>query len=584
MRQKTITANEMKAIDMNAAGLGMSPLQLMENAGAAVAEIAAERMTEMSLKMAASDDSPIVLFIAGLGNNGGDTFVAARHLACSDIPSAVFLLGRENQIKTNESQLNFKLLKQTKFVSVFEIKSESELMENYQTVCKNTAVIVDGIFGTGFSGKPKGLEKAAIDLINDEKEKKIDLFVLAVDIPSGMLPAAPNQITSTKNKTENNKESVINADAVITFHKMKTWLEGSDTENIGKIYVRPIGIPENAEKYIGPGDVALLYRRTADSKKGDSGKILVIAGGPYSGAPALAGTGALRAGCDIVTIAAPSSIYKPIASYAPEFIVRKLSGDVLSENDIPLLKELILSHDTVIIGPGLGRDPSSLKAAAQLIPVFKKAVIDADALRPEIFEALIQKQDRTQNQNKEQEQNPADENVEIIITPHYQELLRTAEYLEIVLPSKRKDAAADVLEAAIAEISRKIGVTVLLKGPEDLISNGTAEETRYNATGNAGMSVGGTGDVLAGIVGGLLAANSTAAAAGCGAYLCGKAGDAAYSEIGNSLLPSDILDKLPFVFSNKMPPEHKKDEKKRKTKKKQNTGKKNNRGKNRTKQ
>ncbi|MDL2261096.1 NAD(P)H-hydrate dehydratase [Methanimicrococcus sp. OttesenSCG-928-J09] len=549
MRQKTITANEMKAIDMNAVGLGMSPLQLMENAGAAVAEIAAERINEITSKPTTSEDSPVVLFIAGLGNNGGDTFVAARHLACAGIRSAVLLLGRENQIKTSESQLNFKLLKQTSLVSVFEIKSESDLAEIFQTI-ENAAVIVDGIFGTGFSGKPKGIEKAAIDLINHEKEMKKDLFVLAVDVPSGMLPAAPNQITSTKNKTENNKESVIKADAVITFHKMKTWLEGSSTENIGKIYVRPIGIPENAEKYIGPGDVSLLYKRTADSKKGDSGKILVIAGGPYSGAPALAGAGALRAGCDIVTIAAPSSIYKPIASYAPEFIVRKLSGDVLSENDIPLLKELILSHDTVIIGPGLGRDPSSLKTAAQLVPVFKKAVIDADALRPEIFEALIQKQDWTQNQNKEQEQNSADENVEIIITPHYQELLRAAEYLGISLQPKRKDVAAEVLEAAVSEISQKFGVTVLLKGPEDLISNGAVEKTRYNATGNAGMSVGGTGDVLAGIVGGLLAANSAAAAAGCGAYLCGKAGDAAYSEKGDSLIPSDILEKLPFVFSN----------------------------------
>lgn len=515
MRQETITAVEMKAIDQNAAGLGMHPLQLMENAGAAVADV-------ISNHKRCSDSS--VLFFAGLGNNGGDAFVAARHLTNSGQPVVLFLLGRETQIKTTESQTNFRLMKQASHVTVFEIKSESELQDIYDIFKEGANIIVDGIFGTGFSGKPKGLEKTAIQLINSEKEAR-NLPVLAIDIPSGMPPAGlPDDLFGS--------DLIIKADATITFHKMKTFLE---TETAGKyageVFVRSIGIPKNAEKYVGPGDLSLLYERAADSKKGDSGKVLVIAGGPYSGAPALAGMGALRAGSDIVTIAAPRNIYNAVSSFAPEFIVRKLSGDVFSEEDVPQLIELIRSHDVVVLGPGFGRVPEAVQAAARLVPYFKKAVIDADALVPEIFDAVIQ------NQNAAQ----------IIITPHYHELIRTAAYFGITLPDKRKEMSADESEAALLEIGEKLGAAVLLKGRVDMIAGGG--EVRYNSTGNAGMSVGGTGDVLAGIVGSLFAKNTGVAAAGCGAYICGKAGDLAYAAVGDSLLPTDLIGQIPSVFS-----------------------------------
>lgn len=506
MRQEIITADEMKAIDKNAVGLGMHPLQLMENAGAAVADV-------ISNHKRYSDSS--VLFFAGLGNNGGDAFVAARHLANAQKSVILFLLGRETQIKTPESQINFKLMKQTNHVTVYEIQSESELSDAYGLFKENNLMIVDGIFGTGFSGKPKGLEKAAVQLINSEKEAR-QLPVLAIDIPSGMPPAGFSKDMNDLSD-DTSDDLIIKADATITFHKMKTFLENKIAEKYaGEIFVRTIGIPENAGKFIGAGDVSLLYKRTVDSKKGDSGKVLVIAGGPYSGAPALAGMGALRAGSDIVTIATPKSIYKAVSSFAPEFIVRKLSSDVFSEADVPLLIELIQSHDVVVLGPGFGRVLESAQAAAQLVPHFKKAVIDADALVPEIFEAIVQ------NKNS----------AEIIITPHYHELVRTAAYFEKELPEKRKALNSDELEAALLEIGEKLGAVVLLKGREDMVAGGG--EVRYSSSGNAGMSVGGTGDVLAGVVGSLLAKNSAVAAAGCGAFICGSAGDLAYASVGDS--------------------------------------------------
>ncbi|MDR2943613.1 MAG: NAD(P)H-hydrate dehydratase [Methanosarcinales archaeon] len=514
MKQETITAEEMKAIDKNAVGLGMHPLQLMENAGAAVADVVLKHT---------QSQVPSVLLFAGLGNNGGDAFVAARHLSNSEKSAVLFLIGDETQIKTQESQINFKLMKQTGKVTVFEIKSESDLSDTYARFRESADIIVDGIFGTGFSGKPKGLEKAAITLINSEKEKR-NLSVFSIDIPSGMPPAGFKEGAF-------DKDLIIKADATITFHKMKTFLKTKEAEEYaGGIFVRAIGIPANAEKYIGPGDVLGLYKRAADNKKGESGKILVIAGGPYAGAPAFAGMGAYRTGSDIVTIAAPETICKTISSFAPEFIVRKLPGNLVSEEDVPILTELIRTHDVTVLGPGFGYAPESVRAAALLAPSFKKAIIDADALVPEILEAIVR------NKNS----------AEIIITPHYRELKRTAAHFEKMIPDKRQEVSDDALEAVLLEINEKLGATVLLKGPEDMIADGG--EVRYNSTGNAGMSVGGTGDVLAGIVGSLLARNSTAAAAGCCAYICGKAGDLAYASFGDSLIPTDLIDCIPFVF------------------------------------
>ena len=297
----------------------------------------------------------------------------------------------------------------------------------------------------------------------------------------------------------------------------------------GKIIVKPIGIPENAEKYVGIGDLTTLYQRNVCSKKGDSGKVLVIAGGAYTGAPALAGMAALRIGCDIVTIAAPSSVYDIIASFAPELIVRKLSREKLSEDDIPELIELIQAHDVVIIGPGLGKDTAVLNTAAKLIPHFKKAVIDADALRPEILKAL--------------EQNTMRQEKDIILTPHFGEFSRIAEFLEVPLKLKKDETPLSEREKYASEICEKLNAVILLKGAPDLIV-GKGKEVRYNSTGNAGMTVGGTGDVLAGITGGLLAKNKSFDAACCGAFICGRAGDFAFEKKGNDLIPSDILKKI----------------------------------------
>ncbi|WNY25236.1 NAD(P)H-hydrate dehydratase [Methanolapillus millepedarum] len=550
MLREAITASEMKAIDQNAAFWGMNPSQLMENAGAGVSEVIfaglAQKSKLNSKKSKLSNATPVdsnfvsdsgfnfvsdpasqvpVLFFAGLGNNGGDTFVAARHLAGRSISSAVVLLGDESQIKTKESAQNYALLKKEKQVRLFEIKSESELEDFYETfVKKNDAlrVIVDGIFGTGFSGTVHGLEKKAIEIINLQKAETPNIFVLSVDIPSGMDSLAGLGISDEK--------TIVIADATVTFHKMKTYLETADAVLFsGNVIVQPIGIPSPAEDYFGPGDLGNLYVRNAKSHKGDSGKVLVIGGGPYTGAPALSGMAALRTGADIVTVAVPAGAYEAVASYSPNLIVKKLSGNAVCDADIPFLSELIAAHDSVIMGPGIGTDPQTVAAVLKLLPLCRKVVLDADALQPEIMDAV-----QTLNRQKERE-------YDLILTPHRGEFIRIFSFLKID-PEK---AESDLENTAI-DVCSELGVTLLLKGPEDLIANG--HHLRRNVTGNPAMSVGGTGDVLSGIVGGLFSKNNAFESAGCGAFICGCAGDSAFSEFGNSLLATDVIDEIADVF------------------------------------
>lgn len=513
MRQNTITADEMKAVDRNAVALGMHPLQLMENAGAAVADTV--------LKYCNS--SSCVWFFAGLGNNGGDALTAARHLANHNIFSVVFLLGKADRIQTPEARANFVLLKQTPQVTVFEVPCASDLPVALSRCPASPDVIVDGLLGTGFGGEIREPIRTAAERINACRKNSSALTVVSIDLPSGLPTGSVSEGASV----------CIRADVTVTFHKMKTYLQGAAAQkNAGNVIVRPIGIPENAEKYIGPGDLSRLYRRRADSKKGDSGKVLVIASGAYAGAPALAALGALRAGCDLAAVAAPTAVQTPIASFAPELILKKLPGEALSESDVSQLAEWIPSYDAVVLGPGFGKSPKALCAAAQCIPFFKKAVIDADALHPAVFEALADRKKDT----------------EVILTPHYHEFLTTAAFFGISLPARRDPSASEELEAALAEVSQKLNATVLLKGKEDLIAAGGSGEIRRNATGNAGMSVGGTGDVLAGVAAGLLAKNNSVTAACGAAYACGKAGDLAFADNGFSLIPTDLLEKLPKTF------------------------------------
>jgi NAD(P)H-hydrate epimerase len=475
----------MAAIDANCEYLGIKRLQLMENAGAAVARAVKERISTGK-----------VVILAGKGNNGGDAFVAARHLSGYDV--RVILLGRKEEIKTPEALKNWNALEKTS-ISLTQVADSNALDRK---LIENADIIIDGIFGTGVRGKIREPESTAIDVINTS-----GAFVISVDVPSGLDPDGGKF------------EKSVNSGLTLTFHKMKVGLMTPNAKKCaGEIRVVDIGIPQEAEFYVGPGDIQPFLKRSTTSHKGDAGRVLVIGGGPYSGAPALAALGALRAGADIVTVAAPRNVSDIIASFSPNLIVRALSGDILLEEDISVISHLISRHDVVVMGMGLGTADETLRAIEKIVPLCKKAVIDAEGLSQRLVPLL---------------------NKKIIITPHAGEMKRLS---GLGVPHDLKERVK-----MIKNFTKDHEVTVLLKGAVDIISDG--EDVRANRTGNAGMTVGGTGDVLAGLTGALFArCDSPLEAAACSAFINGAAGDLAFGEFGYGLLATDVIDHIPAVM------------------------------------
>jgi hydroxyethylthiazole kinase-like uncharacterized protein yjeF len=457
-----VSPQEMAAMDANCKYFGILPLQLMENAGSVLAR-----------EVRAKGIGKRIAIVAGRGNNGGDAFVAARHLFGFGVTT--YLLGRSRDILTEEAKSNWEILKRLGFELV-EVNDAEDLNLN------ECDLIIDAIFGTGARGPIKGLEAAAIDVINKSGKP-----VLSVDVPSGL-----------------GTNKVVKADLVVTFHRPKPGLAGN-------VKVVDIGIPPEAEFFVGPGDLWLVGKRTPESHKGDSGRILVIGGGPYTGAPALTAMAALRAGADIVTVATPRSASATVAGFSPNLIVRELSQDHLCPKDLELLKDQIPRHDVVVMGMGLGRDPETIEVLAKIIPLCKKTVIDADALQPGLP-------------------------LKGIVTPHAGEFHR-------ISGVHLSDAGYRERIEPLNAYAREKGLVVLLKGKVDLISDG--EAVRANTTGNPGMTVGGTGDVLAGVTAAFYARTSAMRAATAAAFVNGKAGDLVYLEKDFGMVATDVIDKIP---------------------------------------
>jgi len=279
----------------------------------------------------------------------------------------------------------------------------------------------------------------------------------------------------------------IRADLILAFHRPK--VEGS--------FVAGIGIPLEAEVFTGPGDLTLVKKRRPDAHKGNGGEVLIVGGGPYQGAPYLCGLGALRAGADIVRIASP--VFEPV----PDLIYERLEGKIIEAEHIGQILRLIDHADVVVIGNGLGDQSHHVVRA--LAPHCKKAVFDADALRKPLPKAD-----------------------DSLYTPHAGEFER-------MTGTKPED---DLVTRARSLRDAGIPGTTLLKGPIDVISDGT--RVRFNRTGTPLMTVGGTGDVLAGVAAALFCELQAFDAACIAAYVNGRAGMAAENERAGGLLASDL--------------------------------------------
>ncbi|MEW6070118.1 MAG: NAD(P)H-hydrate dehydratase [Candidatus Thermoplasmatota archaeon] len=475
-----LTYKDVLALDKNSAYWHVPQAQLMENAGRAVAVITLRYVEKLGRN---------IFVVCGLGNNGGDGFVAARYLRENDCKVKVALLGKPEEIKTEITKVNYERVKG--IVATFE-------RVNLVKELEKANIVIDAMLGVGVVGVLKEPYLSAVKLINKYKAKT--KFVIAVDVPTGL----------------GTKHAIV-PNVTVTFHDLK---EGMNRKNSGRIIVKDIGIPKEAEKCIGPGELVYYPKPEKDSKKGDNGIVLVIGGGPYTGAPALAALAAYRTGVDLVHLAVPSSIYQIIASFSPNFIVHPIGNKILNLEAVPAIMELTKKVDSVLIGPGLGNEEQTKQAIKELVrKIALPLVIDASA-----FDAINLKDIKSKNG---------------VVTPHAGEFKKLT---NLRLP-KTTEARVPIVE----KIANKTKMTILLKANIDIISDG--KRTKLNYTGNEAMTVGGTGDVLAGIIAALLAKKVEPFRAACmGAFINGYAGDKVFKEKSYSLLATDIIEKIPEVL------------------------------------
>lgn len=491
-----LTAREMRAVEMNSEYLGVSRLQLMENAGRAVADAVSSRRGPNSR----------VTFVCGPGGNGGDGFVAARHLAWAGYRVEVLLLGSPAGLRSEEALKNWRTLQQMRSsTSVVEIHDSADIQP------LEADVVVDALIGTGVRGALASPFREMVQAINGSGGLKI-----AVDVPTGV-----------ESDTGAVHGAAVKADLTITFHKPKAGFERAK-RHIGELVVCPIGVPPEAELFAGPGDVHLASRgRPPDSRKGDFGRLLVVGGSEtYSGAPALTAMGAYATGVDLVYVAAPETAASIIAGFTPSMMTVKLKGSHLTPRNIRQLRPFLERVDAVAMGPGLGLHEETVEAVDTLIGWVEERklplLLDADALK-----GFAQKRRKIE--------------VPTVFTPHGGEFK--------ILTGRLIEGGFKERGEIVQKEASRLGATILLKGPVDVVSDGV--RTRYNWTGNPGMTVGGTGDVLSGVAAGFMAMGSQPfEAAVAGAFINGAAGDAAYEEKGYHLLPTDLVDRIPRVIED----------------------------------
>lgn len=498
MQTEYITSRDMRALETNAEYFGISLLQLMENAGRNVA-------LEINTRFKPSKK---VTIFCGLGGNGGDGFVAARHLLAMGFKVSVILAGRSRDINHEDALVNWCALQPLGgSISICEAKNAQDVPP------VEADVVIDALLGTGTKGKLKQPILQIVECINSLKAAKI-----AIDVPTG--------VDSDTGKVLG---SAVKADVTITFYKAKKGLEAAKNY-AGEVVVRDIGLPLLLEQFAGPGDVALVTKmRPASAHKGDSGRLLVIGGSEvYSGAPALVSLAALRTGTDIVYTAAPEKVAHDIAAVSPDLITLKLAGNNLNKDNVGALKTQLGMVDAVVLGPGAGLNSETkdfVKVCVKTIEdAGKPLLLDADGLKA--FADFKRKL-----------------KVPLVLTPH------AGEYA--ILSGKK---LSDNLEERIAEVqktAKALGAVILLKGAVDVICDGN--RVKLNFTGNPGMTVGGTGDVLSGVVGGLLAQKIDAfEAATAGAFINGAAGDFVAADLGHHLVASDLLEWIPQVMNEPM--------------------------------
>jgi ADP-dependent NAD(P)H-hydrate dehydratase / NAD(P)H-hydrate epimerase len=520
-----VTAAEMRAIDRaTTERFGVPSLTLMENAGGAVATHVLEHYASAR---------KITVF-CGKGNNGGDGFVAARHLHEQGRTVQVILLADPTDLRGDAASMYGKLPG-----PAIVAKTSEELQNDRVQQSLSADLYLDAILGTGFKPPVSGLYADAIALLNASKSP-----VVAVDIPSGADADAmhPQRVPEKALEQPPQQGMIARADSIITFTAPRpAHVFGQLTK--GLTVVADIGSPEEAIApsplklhVITPGFFApILAPREVDSNKGLYGHVVVVGGSlGKAGAAAMAGMAALRVGAGLATVATPKSVLPTVAGFHPELMTEPVPETELGtmaqpaeDRIIELLKGITIP--TVAIGPGISRTPETAALVRSLFTRLKNppypTVVDADGLNA--FQGHIDELNGSERS--------------VVITPHPGEMAR-------LVGCTTADVQKDRLGIA-RKFAREHRLVVVLKGYRTIVTTG--DEAWINVTGNPGMATGGTGDILTGMIAGLVAQFPGAVlfAVLAAVHLHGLAGDIARESKGeHSLVATDLLDALPEAF------------------------------------
>jgi NAD(P)H-hydrate epimerase len=478
---------------------GIPSLDLMETAGEAVAEAVRD----------VARDGPVRV-VCGKGNNAGDGLVAARQLAATGYAVEVLLLWPAAELSPDASMNLERFNREAREVDTDELKG----------ALAGSGAVIDAIFGTGFSGAPRAPADTAIEGINASGAP-----VVAADIPSG--------VDASSGEAEG---AAVDADVTVSFHaaKLGHWIFPGKAR-AGEVRVADIGIPPDAPSQpaggvIRDGVLALAPHRLPDSTKFDSGEVLVIGGSRgLTGAVCMAASAAIRVGAGYATVAVPADLEPIFEVKLTEVMSRGYEGAAgrlasSSANQILAAGERAAA---VVLGPGLGRDDDSLELARELARgVVAPLLVDADGLNAHAGRLdLI-----------------AERNAPTVLTPHAGELGR--------LLARESSAIAAHRLAAAREAAEQSGAIVVLKGDDTIVASG--DRVAVSAGGAPGLATAGTGDVLSGTIGALLARGMEPFAATCaGVHAHQRAGRIAAERVGaaESVVATDVIEALPAALS-----------------------------------
>lgn len=516
---KILTADEMQRIDrISTERYGVPSLTLMENAGRGVVEFLESRFAPLA--------GHRIVILCGRGNNGGDGMVVARLLRERGVNPRVLLFVGPEKLK-GDARVNWERLSPS---GAPEVVPDLAAWKRIVPEIQGSTLLIDAFLGTGLS---KPLEGFLLDVVRDINGMSARPRIVAVDLPSGISADRGDLIGEC-----------LRAHASVTFTAPKlAHVFPPACDSVGEWVVKAIGTPTEALT----GDATLKLNlttlddlawlaapRARDAHKGSYGHVLMLAGSVgKTGAAAMAAKAALRAGAGLVTIATAKSALPIIASLGMEYMTEPLpetdAGSIsLRALDYSRFDQLVSGKDVLAVGPGLGQTPETLELVRAVVDKYDlPMVIDADGLN-----ALAGRMDSLHASGRVR-----------VLTPHPGEMARLAGQTVNEIQSSRLQSARS--------FAAERGVTLVLKGLKTLTAAPDGE-VWVNPTGNPGMASGGTGDVLTGLVAGLLAQHRSRPAVevtAAAVYLHGLAGDIAAKDLGEtSLIAGDLLDGIARAF------------------------------------